>query len=57
MAATYTVVSSRRTTQVLSPTQVQDVMVIGVETIPSGVYFERAVPYAEWVKSPAGVDF
>jgi hypothetical protein len=57
MAATYTVVSSRRTTQVLSPTKVLDVMVVGVETVPSGVYFERAVPYTDWVKSPAGVDF
>lgn len=55
MAATYEVVSSRRTTQVLSPTRVQDVMLIGVQTIPHGVYFERAVPYADWVKSPIGV--
>ena len=47
--ASYTVVSSRRTTQVLSPTQVQDVMVIGATTVPSGVYFERNVPYTDWV--------
>lgn len=55
MAGTWEVVSSRRTTQVLSPTRVQDVMLIGVQTIPSGVYFERAVPYTDWVKSPVGV--
>jgi len=49
MASSYTVVSSRRTTQVLSPTLVQDVMVIGATTVPSGVYFERAVPYTDWL--------
>src|SRR5262249_40300931 len=27
----------------------------GVSTIPHGVYFERAVPYADWVQSPVGV--
>lgn len=32
-------------------------MLIGVQTKPNGVYFERAIPYADWVKSPAGVDF
>ena len=55
MAGTWEVVSSRRTTQVLSPTRVLDVMLIGVQTIPHGVYFERAVPYADWVQSPVGV--
>ena len=53
--ATWEIVSSRRTTQVLSPTRVQDVMVIGVQTIPHRVYFERAVPYTDWVQSPVGV--
>lgn len=48
--AAYTLVSSRRTTQVLSPTQVQDVMLLGATTIPSGVYFERAVPYTYWLE-------
>ena len=55
MAGTWEVVSSRRTTQVLSPTRTLDVMLIGVQTIPHGVYFERAVPYADWVQSPVGV--
>lgn len=55
MAGTWEVVSSRRTTQVLSPTRVLDVMLIGVQTIPHGVYFERAVPYVDWVQSPLGV--
>jgi len=30
-------------------------MLIGVQTLPSRVYFERAVPYKEWVQSPVGV--
>jgi hypothetical protein len=57
MAGTWEAVSSRRTTQVLSPTQVQDVMLIGIKTIPHGVYFERAIPYADWLQSPAGIAF
>ena len=55
MPGTWDVVSSRRTTLVLSPTRVQDVMVIGVQTNPHGVYFERAVPYVDWIQSPVGV--
>ena len=30
-------------------------MLIGVQTIPHLVYFERAIPYAQWVQSPLGV--
>lgn len=55
MPGSWDVVSTRRTTQVLSPTQVQDVMLIGVRTNPHGVYFERAVPYTDWVANPLGV--
>jgi len=55
MPGTWDLVSSRRTTQVLSPTRVLDVMLIGVQTIPHGVYFERAVPYVDWIQSPLGV--
>lgn len=55
MAETWQIVSSRRTTQVLSPTRAQDVMLIGVQTKPHAVYFERAIPYTDWVQSPVGV--
>lgn len=51
------VVTTRRTTQVLSPTRVLDVEIIGVVTLPHRVYFERAIPYTDWVESPAGADF
>jgi hypothetical protein len=27
-------------------------MVVGAVTTPSGVYFERNIPYADWVKAP-----
>lgn len=30
-------------------------MLIGIQTVPHGVYFERAIPYADWVKSPVGI--
>ena len=55
--ATYKVVNSRRTVQVVSPTQVQDVMVLGVITSPSGVYFERPVPLKDWLANPFGPGF
>lgn len=47
----YTLVSSRRTSEVVSPTVVQDVMLLGARTTPSGVYFERSVPYTDWLQS------
>ena len=52
-AGTYTVVLQQRSTLVRSPTVVEDVEVIGVITSPSGIYFERAVPYANWLASSA----
>jgi hypothetical protein len=57
MAGEWEVVTTRRATQVLSPTRVQEVEIIGVVTKPHGVYFERAIPWADWIQSPAGADF
>lgn len=55
MPGTWDVISIRRTTQVSSPTVVQDVMIIGVLTNPSRVYFERSIPYKDWIANPVGV--
>jgi len=48
MADNYTVVSQRRTVQVLSPQEVIDVEEVGFITKPSGVYAQREVPLAAW---------
>lgn len=48
MAGPYTVQSQLKSVQVLSPSQVIDVEVLGATTIPSGVYFEVSVPLASW---------
>jgi hypothetical protein len=42
------VVSQTPGTQVLSPTQVLDIMRVGFVTSPTGVYAERMVPVAAW---------
>ncbi len=49
MAAQYTVVSQNRTVQVLSQSQVNDVMEVGAVTIPHGVYYQVEVPYPDWL--------
>lgn len=51
MATDYTVVSQRRTVQVLSQTQVADVEEVGFISHPSGTYAQREVPYISWLAS------
>lgn len=48
----FVLVSSRRSSEVVSPTVVQDVMLLGARTTPHNVYFERAVPYHDWLSAP-----
>jgi hypothetical protein len=54
MAASYTVVSQRRTVQVLSQTQVADVEEVGFITHPTGIYSQREVPIQAWQTDGAG---
>jgi hypothetical protein len=54
VADNYTVVSQRRTVQVLSPTQVADVEEVGFVTHPTGIYAQREVPYQAWAAEGAG---
>jgi hypothetical protein len=49
MAENYVVQSQRRAVQVLSQTQVIDIMEVGAATIPHAVFFQVEVPYADWL--------
>jgi hypothetical protein len=49
MAASYTVVSQRKTVQQLAGNQVIDVEEVGFVTIPTGIYAQVYVPYQEWL--------
>lgn len=50
MAGSFTPVDSYRSVQVTSGTQVQDVEVVTVSTIPTGIQFTWAVPLFVWEK-------
>lgn len=49
MADNWTVVSTQRTPQVLSATEVIDAMVIAFVTRPSNVFAQRVIPYSSWL--------
>lgn len=50
MAMTHaTIQGSTRTVQVISSSQVNDVMEIAATSIPHGVFFQKVVPYAAWL--------
>jgi hypothetical protein len=48
MADGWEVVSTQRTPQVLSASEVIDAMQIGFVTRPSNVYMQRVIPYSSW---------
>jgi hypothetical protein len=59
MADGWTLVSTQRTPQVLSATEVIDAMQIGFITQPSNVYAQRMIPYSSWtlLQGAAGLGF
>lgn len=46
--ATYSIITERRTVQVLSQTQAVDVQEVGFYSYPSGTYAQVVVPIAAW---------
>jgi hypothetical protein len=54
VASNYKVQTQRRTVQSLGGSESLDVMEVGAITIPSSVYFKRAIPYSAWVANSAG---
>lgn len=48
MAAGFRILAQHRTVQVLSPTQVQDVVELTARATPSGITFVRTIPYSTW---------
>lgn len=51
MAANYTIVSRRQTTEQIGTTEVRDVVRVGVQTKPSGIYFEFDQPLGSTLNS------
>jgi hypothetical protein len=48
VAATYTVVTQYPTTEFLGGTQTRDVVAVGIQTIPHGIYTEVRIPQAAY---------
>lgn len=54
MAANYTLVASQSSIRVISPTVVQDVVVVTIQTLPSRVIADIWIPKPEWDQGQAG---